>query len=272
MRVGVAVFGIASVASGILDLIWGELEPAHQPLQAWGDHIPGMTIFAYVVAVWLIVGGTAILWRRSLRFGAAALTILYGIFMLFPLPRFVTAPHFLGYRAAVYIGVTGNVCEQIILFVAAAVLWTSLGGQGSLSRRAALSARWTFGFCSVFFGLGNLTAIETVVPSIPKWMPFGATFWAVLTGVAFVLAGLAIISGVQDVLAARLLGTMLLVFSVLALAPPIFAAPRDHVSWGANAFNLTAVGAAWIIAGWLTDRQRLIQHQQSTHPANPSLA
>jgi hypothetical protein len=123
-----------------------------------------------------------------------------------------------------------------------------------------------------FFGLGNLTAIETVVPLIPKWMPLGAFFWAVLTGVAFVLAGLSIISGVQDVLAARLLGTMLLVFGVLALTPPIFAAPRDHVSWGANAFNLTAVGAAWIVAGWLAERQPLVHHQQATHTSNSSLA
>jgi hypothetical protein len=272
MRVGVSVFGIASVASGILDLIWHELEPAHQPLQAWGDHIPGMSTFAYIVAIWLIVGGAAILWRRSLRLGAAALTILYGIFVLFPLPRFVTAPHFLGHRLAVYFGVTGNVCEQVILFIATFVLWRGLGAQGTLSGRAALAVRWTFGLCPVFFGLGNLTAIDTVVPLIPEWMPFGASFWAVLTGVAFVLAGLAIVSGVQDVLAARLLGTMLLVFSVLALTPPIFAAPRDHVSWGANAFNLTVVGAAWIIAEWLAGRQQLLQHLQSADSANPSPA
>lgn len=263
MRIGLAVFGVASVASGILDLIWGELEPAHQPLQAWGGRIPGMTVVAYIVAVWLIVGGAAILWRRSLRFGAAALTILYGIFILFPLPRFVTAPHFLGYRAAVYIGVTGNICEQIILFVASAVIWGSLAGQRSLSPKATLTARWSFGLCPVFFGLGNLTAIETVVPMIPKWIPLGATFWAVLTGIAFVAAGLAIISGVLDVLAARLLGAMLLVFSALALLPLIFAAPRNHVSWGANAYNLTAVGAAWVIAEWLTDRRQSVQHQQS---------
>lgn len=272
MRIGLAVFGAASVASGILDLIWGELEPAHQPLQAWGDHIPGMTVVAYIVAVWLIVGGAAILWHRSLRFGAAALTILYGIFILFPLPRFVTAPHFLGYRVAIYIGVTGNICEQIILFVAAVVVWGSLAGQRSLSSTATLAARWGFGLCPVFFGLGNLTAVETVVPMIPKWMPLGATFWAVLTGVAFVAAGLAIILKVQDVLAAALLGTMLLIFNALALAPLIFAAPRDHVSWGANAYNLTAVGAAWIIAEWLADRQRLVQHQQCAHHAKPSPA
>jgi uncharacterized membrane protein len=272
MRIGVYVYGIASVAAGIMDLVWGEFEPAHQPIQAWGDHIPGVTIFAYIAAVWLIAGGAAILWHESARFGAAALAILYGIFVLFPLPRFYTAPYFLGYRTAVYIGVLGSVCQQIILFVAAAILWESLTARGSLSQRAALIARWTFGLCSVDFGLAHLTAVQTVVPMIPKWMPLGGTFWVVLTGIAFVLAGLALISGVQDVLAANLLGLMLLVFSVLVLAPMIFPSPRDHVAWGANAYNLTAVGAAWIVANWLATRRQTIQNQQSAKLEKPSLA
>jgi hypothetical protein len=268
MKIGLAVFGIASIASGILDLVWGEFEPAHQPLQAWGSHIPVMTIFAYIAAVWLIAGGAALLWQRSLPFGAGALAILYAIFVLFPLPRFYTAPHYLGYRAATYIGVLGSICEQIILFVAAAVAW-ELAARGSQSHRAALIARWTFGLCSVNFGLSHLTAVSAVLPMIPKWMPLSGTFWAVLTGVAFVLAGLAIVSGVLDALAAWLLGSMLLVFSALALTPLIFAAPRDHVSWGGNAYNLTAVGAAWIIAEWLGDRQRVVQSRQSTGSAKP---
>jgi hypothetical protein len=40
MRSTIYVYGIASVAAGIMDLVWGEFEPAHQPIQAWGDHIP----------------------------------------------------------------------------------------------------------------------------------------------------------------------------------------------------------------------------------------
>jgi hypothetical protein len=271
MRIGLTVFGIASVASGILDLVWGEFEHAHQPIQAWGDHIPGVTIFAYIAAIWLIVGGAAIPWRRSLRFGATALTILYGIFVLFPLPRLYTAPHFLGYRAAVCIGVVANVCEQIVLFVPAAVVRGSLA-TNSLSPRAAMAARWTFGFCSLAFGLAHLTGIETVVPMVPKWMPLGGAFWVVFTGIAFALAGLAIISGVLDILAAWLLGAMLLVFSALALVPRIFASPHNHVSWGANAYNLTAVGAAWIIAEWLADRQKSVQHRHGTELAKPSPA
>jgi len=42
----------------------------------------------------------------------------------------------------------------------------------------------------------------------------GGNFWAILTGTAFALAGIAILSGILDVLAARLLALMLLVFSV----------------------------------------------------------
>ncbi len=272
LRIGICVYGIAAIAYGITDLVWGEFDPSDQPLQAWGDHVPGATIFAYIAAIWLVVAGAALLWRGSRRFAASSLAVLYGIFVLFPLPRFYTAPHFLGYRAAVYIGVLGSVCQEIVLFIAALIVWKSLSGPDSLSHRAALIARWTFGLCSVDFGLGHLTATETVVPLIPKWIPLGASFWAELTGIAFVLAGLAIISGIQDVLAARLLGLMLLVFSALALAPLIIFFPHAHGSWGANAYNLTAVGAAWIVAEWRDGQRQLVQHEQSASSVKPSLA
>ena len=219
----------------------------------------------------LVVAGAALLWRGGRRAAAASLTILYGIFVLFPLPRFYWGPHVHGQRAYVYFGVLGDICQEIILFVAAVIVWKSLSGRDSLSPRGQ-AVRWTFGLCSVDFGLAHLTAVWTVVPMIPKWMPFGASFRAVLTGIAFVLAGVAIVSGVLDVLAARLLGLMLLVFSALALAPLIFASPRDHVSWGANAYNLTAVGAAWILADWLGGRQQMAQNGQSAKPLKPYLA
>src|SRR5262249_40111785 len=168
MRIGVYLFGIAAVAYGITDLVWGEFDPSDQPLQAWGDHVPGATVSAYIAAIWLVVAGAALLRRGSRRFAAASLAVLYGIFMLFPLPRFFTAPHFHGYRAGVYIGVLVGVCQEIILFAAAVVVWKSLSGRDSLSHIAALIARWTFGLCSIVFGFGHLTAVETVVPMIPK--------------------------------------------------------------------------------------------------------
>ena len=92
MKIGVYLYAIAGIAYGITDMVWGEFDPSDQPLQAWGDDIPGVKTFAYIAAIWLVVAGAALLWRRSRRSAAASLTILYGIFVLFPLPRFYWGP------------------------------------------------------------------------------------------------------------------------------------------------------------------------------------
>ncbi len=293
MRIGVYLFGLASVAAGILDLIWGEFESAHQPIQNLGVHIPGVKIFAYIGALWLIAGGAAILWRRTARFGAVALAIIYAIFGLFSFPRFHTAPHPPGYRVSTFVGVVDKIAQQFILTVAAVVFYASLSPRAtssqsstspaassesssshdslspdsdsgsSLSKRSALVVRWIFGLCSVDFGLAHLTIVRHVAPMVPRWMPLGGAFWAVFTGIAFILAGLAILTGVLDVLAARLLALMLFVFSLLLLGPLIFAYPHNHIAWGANAYNLAAVGATWIFASWLATRNHSAPH----HPA-----
>lgn len=256
MRLGIALFGLASIAAGILDLVWGEFEAAHQPIQALGDHIPGLQLLAYLAAVWLIVGGAAILWRRTARIGAAALAIIYCIFGAFLLPRLYTAPHLLGYRFSVYIGVLAGIGQQVVLVVAALIVYGSFAARGSVSPAAAFIARWTFGLCIVAFGLAHFAGVQSVAPMVPKWMPFGGDFWAVTTGIAFMLAGIAIVAEVLDVLAARLLALMLLVFSALVLAPHVPASPHNHIAWGSNAYNLAAVGAAWIAAEWLATRKR----------------
>lgn len=183
MRGGVYVFGIASAASGILDLIWGGFDPSEQPIQAFGDHIPGVRIFAYIAAGWLIAGGAAILWHRTARAGAVALAVIYAIFGVFSFPRFYTAPHYLGYHIGIYLGVLGGVCQDVILVVAAAIVYAWCSIRGSLTPRAAGIARWMFGLCTVDFGLAHLTWVRSVVPNVPKWIPLGGAFWAVFTGI-----------------------------------------------------------------------------------------
>src|SRR5262245_19406387 len=108
-RVGVYLYGLATMAAGILDLIWGDFEVAHQPIGALGDHIPGRMIFAYITAGWLILAGAAILWRRSARAGALATAIIYLVFAMFWLPRFYTAPHVLGFRLTLFIGLLAGI-------------------------------------------------------------------------------------------------------------------------------------------------------------------
>jgi len=235
---GAFIIGLASVMAGILDLIWGEFEPAHQPIQAWGDHIPGQTILAYIAAACLIVGGVALLWRRTQRVGAVVLAIVYGAFTVFWLPRLFTAPTILGYHPHVYFGVLAGLGTQLIVVAA-------LVGTVPVNR-------WIFGLSSIVFGLAHVTNIQDNATLVPKWLPLGGNFWVVLTGVAFILAGVAMITRVKDVLASQLLALMFLVFSVLALAPLPIGSPHDHTAWGGNAYNLAAIGATWMFSRQLT--------------------
>lgn len=256
MRAGLYVYAAGSIAAGILDLIWGDFEAAHQPIQALSDHIPGLEILAYIAAIWLIAGGAAILWRRTVLTGAWALAAIYFLFAVFWLPRFYTASHVLGFRISVLIGISVGVAQQLIL-VAAGIVYASFASRDSAwPSRARLLVRWIFGLSSIVFGLAHFTGVQEVGAMVPKWMPWGGDFWARLTGIAFVLAGIAILAGVRDGLAARLLALMLLLFSVLVLAPGPFASPHNHVAWGSNAYNLAAVGAAWIFAESLAARRR----------------
>jgi uncharacterized membrane protein YphA (DoxX/SURF4 family) len=247
-RVGVYVYGMATVAAGIFDLIWGDFDASHQPIQAFGDHIPGRELFAYITAVWMIAGGAAILWRRTAKAGAAALAVIYLVFTVFWLPRLYTAPQILGFRIPVYIGVLSGVGSQLIVVAAGALVYAWLATPRSSWPRTILFARWIFGLSAIDFGLGHLTDLQDNVVYVPKWMPLGAEFWIIVTGICFVLAGLAILSGIQDVLAARLLALMFLAFNLVALPPFIFADPKDHAAWGGYAYNLAAVAAAWILA------------------------
>ncbi|MDQ2840812.1 MAG: hypothetical protein M3Y72_07190, partial [Acidobacteriota bacterium] len=240
------LFGGASIAAGILDLVWGEFEANHQPIGALGDHVPGQVFLAYFAAALLVSGGVAVCLRRTTRAGAIALGIVYLEFALFWLPRLYTAPRALGFRFPVMIGLAGGIFMQLILVAAALILYAM--PRFRWRERVTSITRWTFGLATISFGLVHLTGVATTARMIPKWMPLTPEFWTVLTGIAFMLAGLAILARVLDLLAARMLALMLLLFDVLVLVRLPLSRPQAHVAWGANAYNLAAAGAVWIFA------------------------
>lgn len=246
----VVLLGLAAIATGVVNIVWGDFDPAEEPIQAFGNHISGRVPFAYAVAVLLILGGAAILSRRSARVGAPTLAVIYGIFAIFWLPRFYWVTVMYGPSPAEIIGVAGGVCQEIIIVAVAVIIYTV--SHGVVPReRFTLGMRLLFGLCAIVFGLVQLVNVHATAVLVPTWIPFGGDFWAVATGVFFVLGGIGITRGLLDVLAARLLALMLFVFSVLALAPQIFAHPHDHAAWGVNVYNLAAVGAMWVFAEWL---------------------
>jgi uncharacterized membrane protein len=260
MKIGVWFYGLGTVLTGILDIVWGEFDASHQPIKSLVKSVPGQHILAYIAGVWLVAAGLAILWRRSARIGPSASAIVYLMFVAFWLFRYYAGIHALGWRIDVLLGVSFGLGQQLLLVAPAAIIYASTASpDSSLQERAAIAARWMLGLPPIVFGLLHLIGIRVFASIVPRWIPFG-DFWAVLTGIAFLLAGVAICSRIKDVLAARLLALMLLLFEGLVEIPPIFIRPHNQGAWGAAVYNLTAIGAYWIFAEFLTsraDRERI---------------
>ena len=254
MKVGAWFYALGAVLAGILDVAWGALDASHQPIKSLGKNLPGQHILAYVVGVWLIAAGCAILRQRSARIGAVATASAYLIFAALWLPRYYAGIHMLGWRIDVLLAISFGFAQQCMLAAPAAIIYASADAPDSLmQKRAATAARWMLGLPPVIFGLFHLTSMRVFASIVPHWMSFGY-FWAALTGIAFLLAGIAICSGILDVLAARLLAFMLLLFEGFVEIPPIFVRPHDQPTWGAAVYNLAAVGACWIFAEFIATR------------------
>lgn len=257
MRLGIWVLGLASVAAGVLDVVWGEFEAAHEPIQALGDNIAHLKALVYVGAFVLIAGGLAILYRRTVRYGAVALAGIYLVFGMFWIPRFYTAAKYLGFSVKLLIGVLDGIGTQVIVAVAALILYATAS-----NARVLAIARLTFGISSAVFGVAHLMGTHDLARMVPNWMPLGGPFWVGFTGVCFLLAGVAILVRVADVLAARLLALMLFLFSVLTLGPGVIAHVHNHIAWGSNAYNLAAAGATWILAAALANEEERRGHRK----------
>jgi hypothetical protein len=254
IKVGVWFYGLGTVLTGVLNIAWGAFDASHQPIQSLGKNFPGQHILAYVAGVWLVAAGLAILWRRSARIGAAAATIAYLFFAALWLPRYYAGIHALGWRIDVLIGLSFGLAQQLMLVSPAAIVYAyTASPDPPLQKRAAIAARWMLGLPPIVFGLTHLIGIHVFATIVPHWMRFG-NFWAVLTGVAFFLSGSAICSGIMDVLAARLLALMLLLFEGLVEIPPIFIRLHNQGTWGAAVYNIAAIGACLIFAEFVASR------------------
>lgn len=254
MKIGIWFYALGTALAGLLDIAWGDFDASHQPIQSLGKNVPGQHLLAYVVGLCLVAAGLALLVRRSAKIGAAASAIIYLIFVALWLPRYFAGVHAFGLRISVLLGVSFGLAQQVMLVAPAAIVFASAASPDSLlQKRAAIAVRWMLGVPPILFGLLHLAAVHVFAGIVPQWIPFG-NFWAVLTGIAFILAGVAICSGMKDVLAARLLALMLLLFEGLVEIPPIFIRLHDLRTWGAAVYNLAAIGACWIFAEHVASR------------------
>ncbi len=230
------VFGVVAIIYGLVSIAW------HQQLQSiW--HLPGAAAFVYVTSVGQLAGGIAIQFRKTAAPGALALSIVYLAFALTWVPGIVHQPH-------VYSS-WGNVFERLAFVAGAVVVYGVASPSASAAKTICKAGAVLLGVCALSFMTEQAVLLGPTAGLVPKWLPPNGMFWAVVTTIAFGLAGVSIISGYKSLLASRLLTLMLLIFGVIVWIPIVIAVPSSHSYWGETLETFAIAGAAWVVADFL---------------------
>ncbi len=227
------------MAIGLACLVWGDFITG-QPVP---NDFPHRIALAYTVAAFFLVVGVIMQWRRAASVSAAALAAYYLVIVIIVMHGPVLFARFKEY------GVYEGLAEQFAITAAALIVYAATAHiHHSLATRLTLIGQLTFGLCALIFGGAHFVYMNFTAPLVPKWLPPSQVFWGYLTGVAFILAGLAILSRMQARLAAILLAVMLATFSLLVHVRILFADHKTQFNWTELAINLAILGAAWVVA------------------------
>jgi uncharacterized membrane protein len=238
------------MAIGLAGLVWGDFITG-QPVP---NDFPHRIALAYAAAAFLLCTGIILQWRRSASFSAAGLAAYY----IFPVILVMNGPVLLGHYKEY--GTYESLAEQFAITAAALIVYAATARiHQSLATRLIRIGQLIFGLCALIFGGAHFLYMNLTAPLVPKWLPPAQVFWGYLTGVAFLAAGIALLTRIRARLAAILLTAMLASFTVLVHIRILFADHKIRFNWTELAINLALVGAAWVVADSLSSRSRYLE-------------
>jgi len=236
---GRRVYGLGMVAMAMVCLAWGDFDPG-QPVP---KDFPDRTALAYAVALFMLIAGAAIEWRRTLAWAAGALSAYYALLVVILLNGRVALAH------PGEFGVYSGAAEQLAIAAGGLILYAAWARiDASLAARLTRASQRAFGICALLFGGAHFFYLNLTIPFVPHWLPPSQQFWAYATGIGHIAAGIAILTGVQARLAAILLTAMYASFTPLVHLPMLLADASAYETWTENALNLALTGAAWVVA------------------------
>ena len=238
ITVGTRVFGLGVIALGLVCLAWGDFDFG-QPVP---KNFPARAVLAYAVAVFMLVTGAAIEWRRTVRWGAAALTLYFAIVVALLMNVPVVVANYSEY------GSYSGVAAQIAIAAGALIIYAGSVNDSPAVARLTLLGQRVFGVCAVLFGGAHFFYMAITVSWVPKWVPPSQEFWAYATGIFHIAGGVALLIGVQARLAAILLTAMYALFTPLVHVPMLLANSSNRFFWSENALNIILTGVAWVVA------------------------
>ena len=247
---GWRVYGLGVMAVGMACLAFGDFDPG-QPVP---EHFPARTVLAYAAGAFLVFAAAAVEWRRTAAWGEAALTVYYVLFVVLLMNGRLLLTDY-----AVFVTYE-NIAMQLAIAAGGLIVYATTAridaSDAALAARLTRLGQLAFGVCSLVFGGAHFVYMNLTAPLVPKWLPPTQVFWGYATGVGFVAAGVAILTGVQARLAAILVTAMLASFGLLVNERILLADHSIHMNWTESAVNLAVTGAAWVVADSLARPRR----------------
>jgi uncharacterized membrane protein len=244
---GWRVYGLGVMAVSLVNLVIGDFDPA-QPVPSG---FPARTALVYVASAFMLVAAAAIEWRRTAAWGSAAITAYYALIVVI----LMNGPPLLAHYAAY--GAYEGISMPLAIAAGGLIVYaTTAKIDAALAARLTRLGQLAFGACSLVWGGAHFVYMNMTAPLVPKWLPPTQEFWGYATGICFIAAGIAILTGVKARLAAILLTAMIASFGLLANGRILLADPSSHFNWTESALNLALIGVAWVVADSLA-RPRL---------------
>lgn len=240
---GHVAFAVIMIGLGVLGLIKKDFTVVWQPVP---NGVPARELLAYLCSFVSLATGVGLLWRRTASLAARVLLaylvlwfLVWRIHGLFVLP---------------VVASTWSCGQTLVMTAAAWVLFAWFATDWDRQRlgfatgdKGLRIARVLFGLGLIPFGLAHFMYLKETAVLVPGWLPLHVG-WAYLTGATFILASLAVLTGVFGRLAVTLSALQMGLFALLVWAPRVAAGSLSAFQWGEVVSTLALTAAAWVVA------------------------
>ena len=229
--------GVWGLASGHFNTVWAGVPKA----------LPGREVLAYVTAAVSLACGAGLLWRRTAALAAGALAVLVVVWIA----AFRVAPVV---HAPLDAGIWDGFGIVVMIALAAWALFAETAdGAVPAALGFATGARGLrivhvlYGLVLIDFGVAHFGYLTFTASLVPAYLPDHVA-WAEATGVAYMAAGLAILTGVWARLAAALVIVQIAGFTVLVWGPKMAAGSPSAGDLSESVMSWLLIACAWVLA------------------------